>query len=74
MHLRFLLSTIFAIIYSITVGISNLERTDIFLLQVNPHTHELKICDFGSAKMLVSLHIRTSVYISVASFYGIHCF
>lgn len=23
------------------------------LLQVNPHSHQLKICDFGSAKMLV---------------------
>ena len=23
------------------------------VLQVNPHTHQLKICDFGSAKVLV---------------------
>ena len=25
----------------------------LLILQVNPHTHQLKICDFGSAKMLV---------------------
>lgn len=25
-----------------------------FTVQVNPHTHQLKLCDFGSAKMLVS--------------------
>lgn len=26
--------------------------------QVNPHTHQLKLCDFGSAKVLVSLSYR----------------
>lgn len=25
-------------------------------LQVNPHTHQVKLCDFGSAKMLVCLY------------------
>lgn len=25
-----------------------------FNIQVNPHTHQLKLCDFGSAKVLVS--------------------
>jgi len=25
----------------------------IFLMQVNPHTHQVKLCDFGSAKVLV---------------------
>lgn len=25
------------------------------IVQVNPHTHQLKICDFGSAKMLVCI-------------------
>lgn len=24
-------------------------------VQVNPHTHQVKLCDFGSAKVLVSL-------------------
>lgn len=24
-----------------------------FTVQVNPHTHQLKLCDFGSAKVLV---------------------
>lgn len=27
----------------------------VIYMQVNPNTHQLKICDFGSAKMLVSL-------------------
>ncbi|KAI4384529.1 hypothetical protein MLD38_002671 [Melastoma candidum] len=25
----------------------------LYTYQVNPHTHKLKLCDFGSAKMLV---------------------
>lgn len=25
------------------------------VIQVNPHTHQLKLCDFGSAKVLVSI-------------------
>ena len=28
-----------------------------FNIQVNPHTHQLKLCDFGSAKMLVSVYV-----------------
>lgn len=27
-----------------------------FYVQVNPHTHQLKLCDFGSAKVLVSIY------------------
>lgn len=30
------------------------DEVAFFDFQVNPHTHQLKICDFGSAKMLVS--------------------
>lgn len=26
--------------------------------QVNPHTHQLKLCDFGSAKVLVRIRSR----------------
>jgi serine/threonine protein kinase len=28
----------------------------LFNVQVNPHTHQLKLCDFGSAKVLVGFH------------------
>ena len=32
----------------------NKEHDLVFILQqVNPHTHQLKLCDFGSAKVLV---------------------
>ena len=27
--------------------------TECFSVQVNPHTHQVKLCDFGSAKVLV---------------------
>ena len=27
--------------------------TEFFSVQVNPHTHQVKLCDFGSAKVLV---------------------
>lgn len=29
----------------------------LLVVQVNPHTHQLKICDFGSAKMLVRIDV-----------------
>lgn len=28
---------------------------DRIVVQVNPHTHQVKLCDFGSAKVLVGL-------------------
>lgn len=33
-------------------------KTDLLncYVQVNPHTHQLKLCDFGSAKVLVNFH------------------
>lgn len=30
-----------------------LQEITLFCVQVNPHTHQLKLCDFGSAKVLV---------------------
>lgn len=33
---------------------SNKQLTYHHCLQVNPHTHQVKLCDFGSAKVLVS--------------------
>lgn len=38
-----------------------LESDDSFLLQVNPHTHQLKLCDFGSAKKLVSFYAKGNI-------------
>lgn len=36
----------------------NKEHDLVFILQqVNPHTHQLKLCDFGSAKVLVCAFI-----------------
>jgi glycogen synthase kinase 3 beta len=29
---------------------------------VNPSTHQLKLCDFGSAKVLVSFHMTLGIY------------
>lgn len=38
-----------------------------FLYQVNPHTHQVKLCDFGSAKVLVcfsaSFHFKHIFYV-----------
>lgn len=31
-------------------------------VQVNPHTHQLKLCDFGSAKVLVSINVMQLAY------------
>lgn len=36
-----------------------------FLEQVNPHTHQLKLCDFGSAKVLVGFLVSWNGYISL---------
>lgn len=46
-----------------------------FTLQVDPLTHQVKICDFGSAKVLVShlkllLDIQTAIFIKFADFNG----
>lgn len=30
-------------------------------LLVNPHTHQLKLCDFGSAKVLVILYTNINI-------------
>lgn len=38
-----------------------LDSDGSFLLQVNPHTHQLKLCDFGSAKKLVSFYAKRNV-------------
>ena len=37
------------------------------LKQVNPHTHQLKLCDFGSAKALVGFLVSWNGYISFFS-------
>ena len=44
-----------------------------FLSQVNPHTHQVKLCDFGSAKVLVcfgvpSVHLHSMVFWSLRAF------
>lgn len=37
------------------ISLDNIFNTCYGLVeQVNPHTHQLKLCDFGSAKVLVS--------------------
>ena len=36
-------------------------------MQVNPHTHQLKLCDFGSAKALVWLGVDELKYLSVSN-------
>ena len=44
------------------------------LVQVNPHTHQVKLCDFGSAKVLVCLcfviHILFPEVILVSALIG----
>ncbi|KAG5073077.1 hypothetical protein JHK86_008288 [Glycine max] len=50
---------IFIVALESAIGISSLKiycqqiLTESFSMQVNPHTHQVKICDFGSAKVLV---------------------
>lgn len=39
-------------IYGLNLTAFISDFTDV-VVQVNPHTHQLKICDFGSAKVLV---------------------
>lgn len=36
-----------------------------FLEQVNPHTHQLKLCDFGSAKVLVGFLASWNDYVTL---------
>lgn len=43
------------------VSIIDIEVWDAYW-QVNPHTHQLKVCDFGSAKMLVCIFIFLTYY------------
>lgn len=43
------------------------------LLQVNPHTHQVKLCDFGSAKVLVTNSFLTSLVFFIVFVPGLWC-
>ena len=44
------------------VSVSVSFNSKLSIVQVNRSTHQLKICDFGSAKVLVSFHMTLSIY------------
>lgn len=48
---------VFFVLFLIGLFIGKHKRIFFVYFQVNPHTHQLKLCDFGSAKVLVS-HIN----------------
>lgn len=41
------------------------------MAQVNPHTHQLKLCDFGSAKVLVSIYWISEYFRVAQSHYSV---
>lgn len=40
-------------VFHLLVGVLVIKCQYGLYLQVNPHTHQVKLCDFGSAKVLV---------------------